>query len=282
MTDLPSIFDHLDHRAFLSAWFEAKCKQNSNYSHRLFARRAGVANPSLLHLVIQGERNLTANTLPGFAAALELDAEGRRHLELLVALDRAKTTAQRSAIFDTIRATKHFRQANALQTASFDYLADWTVPAIRELAGCPGFRYDAAWIAARLQPSITVARATRSLATLEHLGMLVPDGEGGATQQDAAVVTPHEVWGLAVFNYHRAMLERSEHALDAVDAELRHFGAVTVRASPSKLAQLKEEVGAFQERILALCDEDPDGDRVMQLNLQLFPLSQRAPDPEVS
>ena len=48
-----------------------------------------------------------------------------------------------------------------------------------------------------------------------------------------------------------------------------------MRASPSVLATLKEEVAAFQERVLDLCDEAP-GDRVVQLNLQLFPLSAEA------
>jgi uncharacterized protein (TIGR02147 family) len=270
---MPSLFTYLDHRRFLADWFEAKCEQNPRYSHRLFASKAGVSNPSLLHLIIQGKRNLTANTLPGFLKALQLNADERKHFRLLVALDRADSQQQRSAIFEKIRATKHFRAANELETASFDYLSDWTLPAIRELAGCPDFRWDPAWIAGRLHPTIREAHARRSLATLERLGMLKPTDDGGALQQDQAIVTQHEVGGLAVFNYHRTMLERAEEALESVDAELRHYGAVTVRVNPDRLADLKAEVAAFQERVLALCDDQPDGDRVMQLNLQLFPLS---------
>ena len=48
-------------------------------------------------------------------------------------------------------------------------------------------------------------------------------------------------------------------------------------AVPSSLvARLKQEVTAFQERVLHLCDTAPEErDRVYQLNLQLFPLSDR-------
>lgn len=233
-----------------------------------------MGNPSLLGLVIKGERNLTPRTVPGFLEALGLTGAARRHFELLVDLSRAKSNDERNAIFSRIRATKHFREANALGAASFDYLSDWTIPAIRELAGRPDFRFDPAWVASKLLPRVTEARARRSLQVLVDLGMLEPTDQGGAQVVDVAVVTPHEVIGLAVFNYHHAMLERSREALEAVDAELRHYGAVTVRATPEQLARLKEEVAAFQERVLELCDSDPEGERVMQLNLQLFPLSE--------
>ena len=39
---------------------------------------------------------------------------------------------------------------------------------------------------------------------------------------------------------------------------------------------LKAEINAFQARILSLCGEYADTERVMQLNLQFFPLSRSA------
>lgn len=273
----PDLFTYLDHRAWLGDWFAWKQSTNARYSHRAFARAAGLSNPSLLHLVVKGERNITPRTLPGFVRALKLAGDQARHFELLVSLDRARSPDERNAIFDRIRATRGFRAANELQAASFDYLSDWTLPAIRELAGAPHFRHDPTWIAEQLQPRVTEARARRSLELLERLGMVIPDAEGGATQQDVAIVTAHEVWGLAVFNYHRQMLDRAREALETVDAAERHYGAVTVRVPATRIEALKEEVAAFQERVLALCDEDEDGDVVMQLNLQLFPLTRTEP-----
>ena len=166
------------------------------------------------------------------------------------------------------------------EDAGFDFLSDWTVPAVHELAGAPGFRLDAGWVARQLRPKVSVARARRALDTLVTLGMLEADGKGGARAVDRAVVTAHEVFGLAVFNYHRSMGTLALEALEWADAPIRHFGAVTVRVSPAQLETLKQAVAGFQERVLALCDADgetPDEarDRVVQLNLQLFPLSNR-------
>lgn len=272
----PDVFTYIDHRAYLDAWFAWKCKDNPRYSHRAFARRAGVSNPSLLHLVVKGDRNLTARTLPGFIQALGLGRDQEVHFRSLVDLSRARTDAERSTIFERIRSTRHFRQANALEADGFAYLSDWTVPALRELVGAPSFVAEPEWMAARLRPSVSPARARRSFEILRRLGMVVEDGDGGWLVEDVAVVTPHEVGGLAVFNYHRQMMQRAGDALET-EAEHRHFGAVTVRVPADRLQVLKDEVAAFQERILSLCDDDHDGEVVVQLNLQLFPLSQVLP-----
>ncbi|MEO0606297.1 MAG: TIGR02147 family protein, partial [Myxococcota bacterium] len=69
----PDVITYLDYRRFLHDWFEWKKTENARYSHRLFARRAGVRSPSLLLLVTEGKRNLTAVTTAGFCEAMGLD-----------------------------------------------------------------------------------------------------------------------------------------------------------------------------------------------------------------
>ena len=75
-------------------------------------------------------------------------------------------------------------------------------------------------------------------------------------------------------NYHRGMLERATEAIDAFAQEARQFGGLTVAIPVSLVPRLKQELAAFQERFLHLCDtaEGPP-EQVYQLNVQLFPLS---------
>lgn len=270
---LPNVFSYLDHRVFLADWFAAKQRANPRYSHRVFASKAGFRSPSMLHLVIKGERNITERALPRFLRALDLDRDARSYFTLLVKLDRSTSLDERNALFERIRARRHFGRAEELEDAGFDYLSDWSLPAIRELAGCAAFRLDPKWIGKTLRPRISMARARRAIEKLMTLGMIEPTEDGGAAQKDASIVSPHEVYGLAVFNYHRGMLDLARKALEWAKADERHYGAVTVRVSADTLAKLKVEVSDFQERLLALCDADEDGDRVVQVNIQMFPLS---------
>jgi len=272
--DIPDVFQYLDYRQFLADWFTAKKEVNPRFSHRAFARRAGQRSPSLLHHVIEGKRNLTGSTTEAFCRAMGLTREECAFFGWLVELARAKTPEQRNQAWKRLSSARRFREARRLEGEGFQYLSHWFYPAIRELANRPDFRDDPDWIARTLQPRITPRQARNALEALLSMRLLVKRDDGRVVPAEASVVTPHEVAGLAVYNYHRAMLTRASDALANVRSEERHYGAVTVAVPANLVPQLKQEIAAFQERILDLCDSAPDpAQRVYQFNLQLFPLS---------
>ncbi|MCB9679584.1 MAG: TIGR02147 family protein [Alphaproteobacteria bacterium] len=277
---LPSPYDYLDYRRYLAEWFAKKKEANPRFSHRLFARRAGQQSPSLLHHVIEGRRNLTPQTTEGFVTALGLRAGEARFFRLLVDLDQSREPEARNRAWDEISATRRFREARSIERGAFDYLSNWALPAIRELAARSDFQPDPEWVADNLRPRIQPRDAAAGLKTLVELGMLVEDGEGGLVPAEASVATPPEVAGLAVRNYHRGMLERAAEAIELFPGSERHLLAVTVGVPESLLPVLKEESNAFLRRMMDLCDSSTeDVDRVMQMNLQIFPLSSRREGP---
>lgn len=271
----PDLYTYLDYRRYLRDWFDAKKAANPRYSHRAFARRAGVSSPSLLLAVIEGKRNLTPATIDGFVTAMGLSGEPAAFFAALVALDQAETLEDRNRAWERVRAVRRFREARHLAGEGVEYLSCWYYPAIRELAATDGFRSDPEWIAATLRPRVTVTQARKALDVLTALGLLRPDETGHLVPAEASVVTPHEVAGMAAMNYHLGMVDRARAALAESHHTERHYLAVTVAIPQALLPRLKRELDAFQERLLDLCDgaEDPK-ERVVQLNLQLFPLSE--------
>lgn len=278
-SSLPSPYDFLDYRQFLSTWFEQKKLANPAFSHRLFARLAGQNSSSLLHHVIAGTRNLTAPAMESFIKAMSLRAGEAQFFRLLVELDQAKETDVRNRAWEQISATRRFREARAVDLSAFDYLSNWFIPAIRELATRPDFQPDPAWVADHLRPKITTAEARKALDTLLRLKLLLED-EGTLVPAEASVATPTEVAGLAFRNYHRGMLERASEAIETFPGSERHLLAVTVGVPAALLPVLKAESNAFLERMMHLCDASTeDNDQVMQMNLQIFPLSTRREEP---
>ena len=272
----PDIYGFLDYRAFLSAWFQWKKAQSPRFSHRGFVRRVGHKSPSLVVDLIAGRRGLTVSMLGPFSKAMGLRAEERRYLGLLVDLDRATEPDKRNSIWEKISARRRFVEAHAIEGDSFRYLSDWTFPAIRELAQRPDFRADAAWVAATLRPMISRAHAQRALDALFELGMLVQAEDGTVSQADGSVVTPHEVLGLAVHNYHQGMIDRARAGIVDFKAAERHYTGVTVCIPESLMPTIKEEINAFAERLLNLCDGASEpAERVYQFHLMAFPLSGR-------
>jgi uncharacterized protein (TIGR02147 family) len=270
----PDIYAYLDYRLFLQEWFEAKKSDNPRYSHRVFARHAGLASPALLANVIARRRNLTAASQSAFVRAMRLSPSATSFFSHLVDLDQSKTPENRNKAWARISATRRFRQARRVEGESVAYLSHWYYPAIRELADCAAFQADPEWIARTLCPRITVSQARRALDALVSMGMLTIDADGAAHLTDATVVTPMEVAGLATHNYHQGMLERAQGAISGFAPEHRYLGGVTVAIPAGLIDTLKDELKAVQERLLDLCDSAEGTKRqVMQINLQLFPLS---------
>lgn len=271
---VPTVINYLDYRVFLADWITAKKHLSPSYSHRLFAKKAGYKNPSLLGLIIKGERNLSDKLFPGFCKAMGLDADQKSTFQNLVLLDRASTLEERTQLIEKILATRRYQQALRIEDAGFLYLSRWYLPAIRELANRKDFCADADWIVKRIRPKITKKDALEALDLLTEMKLIEIQANGTVHQTTQSVVTDHEVASIAVRKYHQEMGKLAIQCLEQKGGKNRHFGAVTALVSPSSISILKKEIAQFQERILSLCDEqENDQTTVIQLNLQLFPMS---------
>jgi uncharacterized protein (TIGR02147 family) len=274
MPSTPNLFEYLDYRKFLRDWFVAKKELNRRFSHRAFARRAGQRSPSTLSDVMEGRRNLTQSTTESFCKALAFTAEENSFFTLLVHLDQAKNTDERNRAYETIAATRRFKEARRIEGEGFRYLTHWYYPAIRELAQCPSFRNDPKWISDTLCPSITPSQAKRAVAELLDMGLL-EEHDGSLRPTDATIVTPHEVRGLAANNYHQGNLSLAKKAINTFRPSERHFCGVTAAIPASLIPELKKEMNHIQERLLEFCNRpNEDDETVIQLNLHFFPLSQ--------
>jgi uncharacterized protein (TIGR02147 family) len=268
-------FEYLDYRVFLAELFAAKKSQKTGFSHRAFSRRAGLRSTNYLHLVIRGQRNLTADGALRFARGFGLSREETEYFCELVAFNQAKTAEEKSRAYERLGRFGKFRQAHKLDAAQREYHATWYLPAIRELAARKDFQDDPSWIAKRLIPPITAAEAKRAVARLVELGLLVRSPGGALRQASELVTTGSGPLGHHVAQYHRAMLDRASEAIDPVPREEREISSVTLCVSHDVLLALKERVRAFRRELLQFAELEGAPERVVQINFQLFPLSKR-------
>lgn len=269
----PDIFAYLDYREYLGDYYTAAKANSRAFSYRWFSRRAGFSSPNFLKLVIDGQRNLGADSIERFSDALGHDATSAEFFANLVAFGQAETADEKNEAFERVAASRRFRRARRLDRAFFDYLSNWYYPAIREMVARVDFREDPTWIARQLVPRITAAQARKALDLLLELGLLERDEDGRLTRGDASLTTGHEVRSLAIANYHRQMLERASDSIDLIDRERRDISALTVCVRPERVPELKARIQGFREVLLDLCDRDESPTVVYQLNLQLFPLT---------
>lgn len=267
------VFDYHDVRAYLRDLYAYKKQTTRGFSYRAFARRAGLRSPNHLKRVIDGERALTEEMAIRYASALGLEGEEAEYFRDLAAFSRARTDLERNAAYRRLASHRGYRAANMHELAQAAYHAKWYIPAIREMALRPDFHAEPNWIAPRMLPRITSAEAQAALDVLFQLGLLRHDDAGRVVQGTAVVSTGAETRGLNVRNYHRAMMDRAKEAMTLIPPDKRDISSLTFCVEEAAMIRVKQEIQAFRKELVAMLAEEPRGDRVLQLNLQLFPLT---------
>jgi uncharacterized protein (TIGR02147 family) len=270
----PDVFQYLDYRAFLRDWYLAHNTGGRVVSYRSFATRAQLGSPNYLKLVMDGERNLSPAMAERFATALRLEGEAASYFVDLVAFNQASTQSARNKQYARLTSFKGYRKAHRLEIAHAAYHAAWYMPAIREMASSRSFRDDPEWIGAQLTPPIARAEAQRALDTLIELGLLVRTASGKLEQSEPVLSTGAEAKGVHIVSYHRAMMERAVASIDHAPAHDRDISSITMCVGEDGIRRLKERVQRFRREILELSALEDDPVRVVQINFQVFPLSQ--------
>jgi uncharacterized protein (TIGR02147 family) len=268
----PDVFAFLDYRAYLRAFYRER-KERKRLSYRAFSRRARLRSPNYLKLVMDGDRNLSAEMATRFAEACGLFGEAATYFAELVAFGQADNLDERNRAYAKLQSYRRYRSMHRVDAAADAYHSCWYLPAIRELASFRDFRADPAWIARRLEPNIRASEAEKALATLLELGLLERRADGRIRASEGSVTTGPETQSLHVANYHRAMIAQAVRALDAFPPEVRDISSVTLSVGRGGAVRLKRMLQRFRRELLAWSELEKDPMQVVQVNLQMFPLS---------
>jgi uncharacterized protein (TIGR02147 family) len=269
--ELPSVYESLDYRAWLKAWYEAKKARSPLYSLRLMAERMGV-DGSYLHRVLNGQRHLSTPLVAGIAPTCGLSRDEEEYVSLLVSFNKARTESEARALHGKLAELRGVRR-RLLTEAELRYWGSWRHAAVRSLVGIAGFRGGAAEVARRLRPRITLAQARESLALLQELGLVRRAPRGGWTLSDPHLTTGSVNVSAAVREFHRQMIDLARASLDEVPVEQRHVASLTLALDARAYADIVEMLRESRRQIQQRLQEVDAPDRVMQLSMQLFPLS---------
>jgi uncharacterized protein (TIGR02147 family) len=268
------VFAYDDYRQLLGDYYVKKKELQPYFSYRAFSRRTGFRAPNHLQRVINGDRNLSSDAALRYSQAMHLDSEEQDYFCTLVEHSQASEDDDIRRLTEKLVAMKRYRGARRLDEAYAEYHAHWYIPAIFEMISCRGFVADPRWIAPRMRPPIAEEEAARALSVLREL-RLVEESGGRLTPVDPVLTTGSEARRRAIAEYHRTMIESAKTSIDLVPSDERDISALTLCMSEGGLLRLKQRIQSFRKELLSLAAENQDGEQVVQLNMQLFPLTKR-------
>lgn len=274
---MDDIYEYDDFRRFVADWLSAE----KGRSLRKLSKAVGIA-PSTLSQVIKldsaAPRKLPVRAFDALCAALELDEQEARYLVALIEHRQLRDPGERAAAWDRAVAVRRFQYGKGISRRQYEVMSEWHHGAIAELAHCRQFEADPAWVAKTLVPPISTETAKRSLELLTDIGLLVPDPVRGLRPASGLVIDTEwadsETRKAAARRAHRWTLERAIEVIDEMDSDQRLLISATIAISSDDLPKLRDRtIAALQEAMEVGTGGGDARDRLVQVNLQVFPLS---------
>ncbi len=270
---MKQIFEYMNYREFLRDFYEERKRKNRYYSFRLFSEKAGFRAPNLLKLVMDGKRNLTKDSCFKFAKALSLNKRESEYFENLVFFNQCTLLDEKNTYLRALMRFRNRSDPRKIESGEYEYYSAWWHPVVRELVTATDFRDDYKRLGALVTPSISAAEAERSVALLERLGYIQRTDERRYVASTQSLTTGARVRSVAVANYHREMMKLASESIERFGSADRDISSLTLSVSEETCSQMVERLREFRRELLELAEADKKQARVVQLNLQLFPLS---------
>ena len=269
---MPDVLQYTNYRVFLHDYYAYKKSTSAVFSLRFFAAKAGLSSHAHLKLVMDGKRNITKNTVVKIIQGLNLADERATYFENLVFFNQAKTDKEKAFYYGKLVKSTPGSRLHKMDQAHFRIFTEWYHSVIREMVELRGFNPAPEWISRRLGGTITPAQAAESLNLLSSLG-LISRTANGYSQAQSLITTDDEVSDLLVKQYHRQMLDQAKDSMENVPAEKRDISAVTFAIQRKDFPALKKHLQLMRKELLDFSSEPGTGEDVVQVNIQLFPLT---------
>ena len=132
----------------------------------------------------------------------------------------------------------------------------------------------------RFSMEITKKEVLDSLQLLQSLGLVKCSEDGREkgyikTQKDFSLGST--IPGTAIVRFHQEMMNLAKESLVSTLPQLRDISSVTISVDEATIERLKKDIELFRRYLLFQASQCKSEDLVMQVNVQLFPLSKQEP-----
>jgi uncharacterized protein (TIGR02147 family) len=130
-------------------------------------------------------------------------------------------------------------------------------------------------IAGKCVHEVSAKEVKESIEFQVRAGLLKKTADGNYSQTDKLLGGDTQSMSLAVRSMNRQMATFAVDALDRFAADERYVAGVTMGVSDGAFEKIVETLKRCRNQVLEIVANDDKVDRVLRLNLQLFPLTQK-------
>ena len=281
----PNITDYNDYRLYLKNVYEFRRANESTglraYSYSTFSAAADIRSPNYLKLIIEGRRNLSEDMITRFAKALRLPRVELEEFRALVRYGQAVEPIERNKYLkdlSDLRAQRAYKSGEINQ-ASWDKVPGWIGWVLYAMADQGEVDFDSQSLHRLFRTKAAPDDIRESLEKLIASGELARDPETGrVTKARDLIESPQDLPVPLIRKLQTELIYLGIESLFRDSPKEREFGAMTVAMTEEEFNQVRFELRQLRKRLqrdILVKRKVSKGERVYQLNVQLFPVTDK-------
>jgi uncharacterized protein (TIGR02147 family) len=272
-----------DYRQFLKEFYDYKRALTQNdlrpYSYATFAAAADIKSPNYLKLIIDGQRNLSSDMAKKFARALSFSREETEEFQALVEFTQAVEPLERNRRLKALADLRVDQQLKSgeINAETWEKVPSWVTWVLYALSEQKDVKFEPFELFRLMDGKARLEDIKRSLEKLLASGELIKNPETGEITKGRELMSGSENVPVALVRKLQAeLIYLGLESLIRDNPQDREFGAQTMALTESEFEHLKFELRQFRKRWfkdVSVNRKTAKGDRVFQLNIQLFPVT---------
>jgi uncharacterized protein (TIGR02147 family) len=269
-----SVFQYLDAREFLENLYAQEKRTNPAMSHRFIAKAMNARSSSFFRDVLSARIRLSPARARAFSKLFKLDAQEAEYFDNLVLYTQSETHEEKKQWLKKLVKDLPPGSRTLLKSFQMEYFKKWYYAAVRELFALEDFAGDPERLARTLKPAIRPSEARDAINLLLKLKLIRKTAGGGYRKVDPVVSSGYTADPAAMRGVIAENLDLGRRALDAYPAKSRPFSYLTLSVSEESFLLIRDKIRSFRKELLEIATESGQADRLYQMNLQFFPISE--------
>lgn len=281
----PVLSAYTDYRVYLKDEFAYRQYQTRTqrrpYSYTDFSAAADIKSPNYLKTIIEGQRNLSPEMIKKFARALKLDKQEFKEFEALVFYGQEKDPLQRNSYLKNlseIRAHKAL-EAGEIEKSVWDKVPNWISWVLYAMVDQEHVRFDPKHLKELLRHKATPAELEAALNRLKDNGDIKLSETGEAHKTGLMMNEAQKIPPALVRKLQAELIYLGLESLYKDEPTEREISGFTLAMTPQEFQWVRHELRKVRKDLqskLMMEREKAPGERVYQVNVQMFPLTEKA------
>ncbi len=279
---MPALSEYMDYRLFLAEFYHFKKMQTRlsvrAYSYAIFSAAADIKSPNYLKMIIEGKRNLSPDMVAKFAKACGLNKSQGEEFRLLVFFNQSEDPADRNY---ALKQLSEYRMEQKIKHGELDRkvlekVPNWIGWIIYALADQAGVTFQISQLKEILRNKASESEIVAALDGLLKSGELSKDPTTGVITKGKPTEAPEEIPSALVRKLQMQLMYLGLESLYQDQPNEREFGSLTLSLTEKEFEELKFKLRQMRKSLNkdnSIARLGEKGQRVYQLNLQLFPVS---------